>query len=258
MLLSTVISLIIGIVILLYVGFYTKNTERHWIVLGLSFLIGITMLGSLLLQGKEREKSLRVVGYATKNFESDLVKWNLSLGRNAEPGQLESTIGKVSADVAKFKSYLLEKGYQEDEIVLMPASWFQVTDNYGNPLHHKVQQSMVITSSRLDLTEEIALDPEVFTGLGLSYDNSNLGYFYTELPELKKTLLSEATSDALARAKEISSASGAGLGKIITARAGVFQITEPYSTDVSDYGIYSTNTRKKQISVTLTAEFQLR
>jgi len=42
------------------------------------------------------------------------------------------------------------------------------------------------------------------------------------------------------------------------AKAGVFQITEPYSTDVADYGYYNTSTRSKSISVTLTAVFKLK
>jgi hypothetical protein len=37
----------------------------------------------------------------------------------------------------------------------------------------------------------------------------------------------------------------------------VFQITEPYSTDVSDYGYYNTDTRTKSISVTVTTKFRL-
>ncbi|HNQ44545.1 MAG TPA: SIMPL domain-containing protein, partial [Candidatus Cloacimonadota bacterium] len=76
--------------------------------------------------------------------------------------------------------------------------------------------------------------------------------------ELKKQLLAEATADAVARAQEISGSAKTRLGKMREARAGVFQITEPYSTDVSDYGIYNTSTRQKSISVTLTAVFGLR
>ncbi|HOA28933.1 MAG TPA: hypothetical protein PKL34_02770, partial [Candidatus Cloacimonadota bacterium] len=60
------------------------------------------------------------------------------------------------------------------------------------------------------------------------------------------------------RAEEISSSAKTKLGKMREARAGVFQITEPYSTDVSDYGIYNTGTRSKSISVTLTAVFKLK
>jgi hypothetical protein len=38
----------------------------------------------------------------------------------------------------------------------------------------------------------------------------------------------------------------------------VFQITEPYSTEVSSLGIYDTSTRKKQISVTASAVFAIK
>ncbi|HQB98599.1 MAG TPA: SIMPL domain-containing protein, partial [Candidatus Cloacimonadota bacterium] len=60
--------------------------------------------------------------------------------------------------------------------------------------------------------------------------NSRLEYLYTKLPDLKKELLAAATEDALARAKEISGSANSKLGKMREARAGVFQITEPFST----------------------------
>ncbi|CAO81471.1 conserved hypothetical protein [Candidatus Cloacimonas acidaminovorans str. Evry] len=59
-------------------------------------------------------------------------------------------------------------------------------------------------------------------------------------------------------AKNITGSGNTKLGKLREARAGVFQITEPYSTEVSDYGIYNTSTRSKSISVTLTAIFKLK
>jgi hypothetical protein len=43
-----------------------------------------------------------------------------------------------------------------------------------------------------------------------------------------------------------------------SARGGIFQSTEPYSTEVSDYGIYNTSARQKDVTVTVTAEFGVR
>jgi hypothetical protein len=86
---------------------------------------------------------------------------------------------------------------------------------------------------------------------------NELEYLYSKLPELKKELIGAATKDALDRAKEVTSSAKTRLGKLKTARSGVFQITEPYSTDVSDYGFYNTQTKAKSISVTVTAEFEL-
>jgi len=38
-------------------------------------------------------------------------------------------------------------------------------------------------------------------------------------------------------------------------KAGVFQIIEPYSTEVESYGMYNTSSRKKDITVTVHAQF---
>jgi hypothetical protein len=37
----------------------------------------------------------------------------------------------------------------------------------------------------------------------------------------------------------------------------VFQITEPFSTEVTDYGVHSTSTRSKEITVTVHATFSV-
>ena len=59
-------------------------------------------------------------------------------------------------------------------------------------------------------------------------------------------------------AEEIAKSTGDRIVHIVSARAGVFQITEPYSTEVADYGIYNTMTKKKDITVTVSTVFGLR
>src|SRR5690606_32121047 len=63
--------------------------------------------------------------------------------------------------------------------------------------------------------------------------------------------------DAQRRAEEIAGSAGSRVGDVISARAGVFQITEPYSTEVSGMGMYSTSTRRKEITVTVHGDFAL-
>ena len=68
-----------------------------------------------------------------------------------------------------------------------------------------------------------------------------------------KELVSLETMNAKERAEKMLEQTDVKLGKLISVRSGVFQITEPYSTEVSSLGIYDTSTRKKQISVTASA-----
>jgi hypothetical protein len=68
-------------------------------------------------------------------------------------------------------------------------------------------------------------------------------------------MLSEATADARQRAEQILKSAGSRLGPVRSVRTGVFQITRPHSTEVSDYGMYDTSTIEKDITAVLTLSF---
>ncbi|HPI25179.1 MAG: SIMPL domain-containing protein [Candidatus Cloacimonetes bacterium] len=253
-------NFIILILVLVVLGIlvWMKESKNHLAILGIAFIVGISIFALFFWQSRQAATSLRVVGYASKLFESDLVKWNLSFSKNVETAELSSGYKGMSADLKAFQNYLSAQGIPEDDQSVMPVTSFPRHDNYGNMVGYTLNQSITVLSEDLEKIGELSLNPDFFAERGMVLQNSNLEYLYTKLPELKQQLLSEATSDALARATEISGSAKTKLGKLQEARAGVFQITEPYSTDVSDYGIYNTGTRKKSISVTLTAVFKLR
>lgn len=103
----------------------------------------------------------------------------------------------------------------------------------------------------------MALNPSLVVEKGIVLQSSNLEYYPSKLSRIKKELLAEATTDARQRAAEIARSSGDRIARIESARVGVFQITEPYSTEVSDYGVYNTSTREKDITVTVNVSFTL-
>nr|MDK2850976.1 uncharacterized protein [Candidatus Cloacimonadota bacterium] len=250
--------LIIALILLVASLIWIIVAKSKFSVLGVAFLIGISIFAMAFWQSRRPETSLRVVGYASKLFESDLVKWNVSLQKNVSAAELSRGYRDMNSDIMAFKSYLIEQGLAEKDISIQPASSYQRFDNNGNMTGYNINQSIFVLSQELDLVEDLALNSDFFADRSIVLNNSRLEYLYTKLPVLKKELLAAATEDALARAFEIASSAGTGLGKLREARAGVFQITEPYSTDVSDYGIYNTSTRQKSISVTLTGYFGLR
>ena len=259
---SNPIVWIVVIGLILVEGFTFLHKEKkyalHIGILGLSFILGLSTIAYSLYQGKKGNTNLRVVGYANKLFTSDLVKWNLTLMRTAPLNGLENAYNKMAEDTQAFKNYLLEAGIEPKEIDIQPITSNPVYENFGSITSYNLTQNVLVLSDDLPKIENLSLNPEFFAKRGILLQRSALDYLYTKLPELKKQLLSEATTDAVARANEISSAAKVKLGKLRDARAGVFQITEPYSTEVSDYGIYNTGTKNKSISVTLTANFELR
>lgn len=249
---------IIAALVVAAILIWMKESKTPYALLGVAFIVGITIFSVFFWQSRKAETSLRVVGYSSKIFQSDLVKWNVSLQKSVGENELSSGYKTMNADVKAFRDYLVSQGFKEDDISVQPVTSFPRYDNYGNMSGYNLSQEIFLLSENLDKVQELSLNPDFIADRGMVLQNSRLEYLYTKLPDLKKELLAAATEDALARAKEISGSANSKLGKMREARAGVFQITEPFSTEVSDYGIYNTGTRKKSISVTLTAYFYLR
>jgi hypothetical protein len=78
---------------------------------------------------------------------------------------------------------------------------------------------------------------------------------YTKLNELRIEMLAQATQDARTRAESITRSAGSKLGPVRSVRTGVFQITRPESTEVSDYGMYDTSSIEKDITAVLSLTF---
>jgi len=135
-----------------------------------------------------------------------------------------------------------------------------VNREYGQGGHtgYTLNQRVYIVSEDIEQVEKLAVNPELFVNEGVTFDNSSMEFFSTELDEIKKQLLGKATQNARERAEEIISSTGLKINKLISARSGVFQITEPYSTEVAGYGIHNTSSSTKNIKVTVSAEFTLK
>ena len=93
---------------------------------------------------------------------------------------------------------------------------------------------------------------------GIPLTAQPLQYVYTRLPSLRPPLLAQATKDAQERARVLTAATGAHLGKLRGVDVGVFQVTSPNSTQVSDYGAYDTSTFEKDVTAVVNVTFTLR
>ena len=64
--------------------------------------------------------------------------------------------------------------------------------------------------------------------------------------------------DALQRANVLVDATGGHLGGLRDVNVGVFQVTAPNSTEVSDYGVYDTSTLRKDVTAVVNVSFALK
>lgn len=226
--------------------------------LALGLVLASLALGAFFLKAQRGMGQVRVVGAATVPFESDVVKWRVSLVRQVDPSDMAPGYTRLHEDVNVAVARLEEAGVSRGAVSVQPSAGSPVWGEHGVVTGYQLRQGFVVVSSSVAAVEALALNPASLLGEGVVLESSQLEYFYEDLPELKRSLLARATDDARARAAEIAERSEGRLGRMVTARAGVFQITEPYSTEVSGYGMYNTASRAKEMTVTVHTEFELR
>ncbi|MFO7660914.1 MAG: SIMPL domain-containing protein, partial [Candidatus Cloacimonadaceae bacterium] len=136
-------------------------------IIALGFVIGMLIFGAFFVKSRQENKSLRIVGYATKQFESDLVKWNLTVQKNSSLEGLKTAYKSLSADILSFKQYLVEQGIPDKEISIQPVTSFPMYDNNGHITSYNLNQNLFVITNQLNKIEELALNPDFFADKGL-------------------------------------------------------------------------------------------
>lgn len=234
-----------------------RNRLIPVIILGVSLIVSSAVFGVFFYRSRLPQKTVRVVGAATQRFESDVVKWRVTLNRNTGLGDVKSGYDLINHDCQTFVSLMTANGIAEKDISVQPINTNQMMNQNG-PTGYNIQQSIYLVSRDIPTVERLALNPGALSDRGIILQSSSLEYYFSKLPDIKKEMLAAATRDAQSRAVEIAKSTGDKIDKIESARVGVFQITEPYSTEVADYGVYNTSTRIKDITVTVNVVFTLR
>ena len=232
-----------------------NRTVLAALVLALGLVAAATAFGLFFYNARDSRDTVQVVGAATQQFEADVAKWRLGLTRSVPLGGVREGYSRLDADVQQLLTQLRTSGITDDAITLQPPTSSGRYDQNGRITGYEVSQNLYVVVPDVDAIEAFALRPgELSTG-GASLQYSQIEYYYDDLATLKRSLLAQATEDARQRAGEIAGSGGGMIDQMVAARAGVFQITEPYSTEVSSYGIHSTATRQQEITVTVHATF---
>jgi len=239
----------------------TNGSARGWLLAALVLALGAVSaaatFGVFFHHARAPQQTVRVVGSATQAFEADIVKWRFTVSRPVSDAGLRAGYADLRADVEHFRSLVAARGLPDTALIVQPPTAQALWGREGVRTGYTLQQPVFLISERLADIEPLALDPAAVLRDGAALEFSQLEYFYSGIARLKQELLSTATRDARERAAQIAENTNSRVGKIISARSGVFQITEPYSTEVSGFGVHNTSTRKKEITVTVHADFAL-
>ena len=229
------------------------------IVFGIAIVIAASVLGYAILNRNNEEGIISVKGLGKTDFTSDLIAWEGDFTKNNYI--LKQAYADLEQDKKIVTKYLIDKGINAKLLVFSSVSTQQQSkriysesgDYMGEEFSgYTLRQTVSINSKDVDLVEKVSREITELLNKGVQFYSQPPRYFYTQLADLKIEMISKATENARIRAEQIATNAKSGLGKLIEAKMGIFQITGQLSDeDYSWGGAYNTSSRDKTASITM-------
>jgi uncharacterized protein len=231
-----------------------------WIALGT--VLAAWIIGASAVHIANMRATITVTGSAKRQIRSDMVVWRGTYTANAP--DIQAAYAALQASAQKVRAYLAGKGIAADSLVFgsITTRTFYAMGPRGvetsEVTGYQLAQTVEVRSSDVDRIGTIAREATELINQGVRFESMPPEYLYTKIADLKVAMLAQATQDAKARAEEMAHNSGSRIGRLRSARMGVFQITPAFSTQVSDYGINDTSSLLKDITAVVTVSFEIR
>lgn len=201
------------------------------IILGLGIALGGFFPGYYYYQAQRNNRTVTVKGLAEIEVKADLAIWNIKFKTTGN--DLSAVQKKMENDLTLIKSYLVDKGFKNDEIIV---GRINTNDLMTNPYRDEkasasryiLDQTVTVHSSNVDGTETALREIGSLVSKGVIFDSqdymSQVSYLFTGLNQVKPQMLEQATRNARQAAEEFAKSSDSKVGKIKNANQGVFSI----------------------------------
>ncbi len=229
------------------------------IIFGVAIVISAAFLGNAFMNRNKKQGTIEVTGLGSQDFVSDLIVWEGSF--SASSPVLSDAYAEIARNKKTVEDYLIAKGLDASTLVFSAVNTSKNTSpiygangNYQgeNFKGYDLSQTISVQSNEVEKIEKISREVTELLNQGVQFYSQSPRYYYTKLADLKIEMISKATEDARIRAEQIAQNSGGGLGDLISADMGVFQITGQNSAeDYSWGGTYNTSSKEKTASITM-------
>jgi hypothetical protein len=239
-----------------------KKLILFGVILGVSLIIGTSIIAWSLIAIKASQDRITVSGSARVSVTSDSAKWTSSFSRIITADGTKSGYAQMKKDENAVRKFLTDNGMTEQEIniypVMMQQNYDYKSNNSNAPTQYTLSQMVEVRSSDVNKIKNLAANIQPLIDQGVFFSTTALEYYYTKLADMRISLLPDAIKDAKARADKIAEGSGKKIKSIASVDMGVVQVLSPNSVDISDYGSYDTSSIDKQIMITVKAVFNLK
>lgn len=236
------------------------------LVLALAAILCAVVLGRAYTYKYRSQDTIVVTGLGETEFVSDLIVWSGAL--TAESQSVAAGYAQLEANKQKVQKYLKDKGIPADAVVFefvnVDKQYESVYGANGNWAGQRftgymLRQRFTVESTDVEKVEVVSREISSLIAQGVSIEAYAPDYYYTKLDDVKMGLIETASADARTRAEKIADNAGTKIGRVASARMGVFQITGANSNEeFSAGGSFNTSSRTKKARITMRIEYRLK
>lgn len=217
-------------------------------------------LGKVAYDIKLAQDTLEVTGSAKEAVLADQARWAINLETKTGLTDQQAGFNRLDGAVTKITEYLTKEGFTEYETPAGTSYPNFSYPQYSEPIQtgYTVSRTIFVRSDDVEKLAALANNIDPFTGGGYTVSTGSLELTVGKLAEMRVRLLTEAIKDAENRAKAIAQDSGREVETLRNASSGVVQVLGEGAVEVSDYGMYDTQSLHKEVMVTVRATFSLK
>lgn len=236
--------------------------SRSITVIAASLIMALAVGGGLVKVGAgfaaRTDNGITVTGSAKTSATADNVVWTLNVALSSQ--LVADAVKKVGSDVDAVSAYLTKGGIPANALTLGAVSSYaneeyQNGNNTGRILSYRASREITVRTKDVQLVYKLSQGIGSLLQNGVNVNNYGPQYYISTLSDLRPQLLEDAMKDAKTRAVAITKAVGGSVGAVQSVKSGVFQVTTPDSTMVSDGGAYDTSTIEKTVTSTVSVTF---
>lgn len=205
-----------------------KNNVLAGALIALGLCLGGMFIYCGISKFSDKDRVVTVKGLSTREVEADHAVWPLSYGwKGNDLPELYTQLEKVSERV---KKHLLSLGFEEADLrqgtITVDNNWENYYGDHRPDFKYTLHTSIIVSTDKVQLVvasqgKEADLLKE---GIIVTSNKWDLDYQYNGLPELKPSMIEEATRNARAVAQKFADDAQCSLGSIRRASQGQFSI----------------------------------
>lgn len=242
---------------------YERIKDFQIAILGICLAIGI-IFAAIITTDNLSKDNVTVTGSAYEIVKSDSANWTFTI-KAKEPTKIQA-YKVVKQQIPIVKKYLISKGFEENQIEIKLSNTYESYktnphNGYATNIveYYNYEQPIKISTKDVEKIKDLSTSYQELVEKGInisSYEQPQ--YHYSKLAELKINLLQAASLDARNRAKSMLKSNHNRIGKIRSAKMGVFQITPVDSNDVSDSGFNDLSSIEKKVTAVANITFAIK